>query len=259
MKNYSIITSFNKRIYEAESQQIVDDMNKNHLDTKFYIYHENSFEKSIGNEEINFNNKRENLFLYDVFLENNWLQNFLETSPFKDCSKYGFPGCLPTHPDHWKRNSIYWFRKVAALKHCVDIVDTNYLIWLDADTVFRTDRGHTNGFDKPFFDYTEKFDCSVIKRPDYEALETGIIVFNLKKQGKQGINDWLEYYTSLKPFKHDRWDDGYILTKVMEQTENKKYSFGSLRHGIELENQVYRYVRHFKGPLVEIRDKEKGI
>ena len=81
----------------------------------------------------------------------------------------------------------------------------------------------------------------------------------MKKQGKQVINDWLEYYTSLKAFKHNRWDDGYILTKVMEQTENKKYSFGSLRHGIELENQVYRYVRHYKGPLVDIRDKEKGI
>jgi len=260
MKNptYSIVTSFNKRIYNNESQQIVSDMETNHPEIDFYVYHENSFERANHGQEIDFSNKiRDKLHLYDLFEVTDWLTDFLKTSPFKNCDKISFRGSTPQDPGHWNRNAIYWFRKVVALKHCIDTVDTDYLIWLDADTVFRTDKGHEYGFDQTFFDFVKNYDCSVIRRDKLGlAIETGIIVFNLNRAGKQVIYDWLEYFLSLKAFKEPRWDDGYILTVLLNN--QTKYTVGSLRYGWP-GNNVYRYVKHFRGPLLYIRDQEKGV
>ena len=265
MKDYKDIvtigTTFNKRIYESEHCQIFTDMKDNWPEIKFFAYHENSFEKEKFNQEIDFIQEvRDNLYLYDVFEVNDWLADFLKTSPLKDCYKIGKPGCEPAGDDspYWRRNAIYWFRKVAALKHCIENVKTPYLVWLDVDTFFRKDKGHPNGFDKQFFDYVSQFDCSVIKRPGL-SLETGVVVFNFEKKGRQVAEEWIEYFMSLRAFDEIRWDDAYILTKVMEQTGSWKYSFGDTRHGVPLVNQVYRYVRHYKGPIMEVRDKKEGI
>ena len=261
LDNVAIVTSFNKRIFDNENQKIFFDMKENHPGVDFYVYHENSFEKNKYNSEIDFTNEvRDNLNLLDLFkvYENDWLSNFLKTSPFKNCHEIGTPGCAPVHNsnEYWNRNSIYWFRKVAAVNHCVDLISKPYLIWIGADTQFRVDKDHPNGFDKDFFDYVEQFDCSLIKRPE-KMIDAEIIVFNLEKGGKEVVKKWFEYYTTLKAFNEYRWDDGYILTLLVNQMENEGYSFGSLRH--EFKYNVYRYVRHFKGPLLEVRDKQRGI
>ena len=119
-----------------------------------------------------------------------------------------------------------------------------------------SDKGYPEGLDQQFFDYVSQFDCSVIKRPGL-SLETGVVFFNFEKKGRQVAEEWIEYFMSLRAFDEIRWDDAYILTKVMEQMEKKDYSFGSLRW--EFKNNIYRYIRHYKGPLLHIRDKEKGI
>ena len=263
MKNFkdtvTIGTTFNKRIYESEYQQIFADMKDNWPETNFFVYHENSFEREKFGQEIDFSQEiRDNLYLYDVFDVNDWMSDFIKTSPLKDCHKIGEPGCVPSHDDspYWRRNAIYWFRKIAAIKHCIEHCKTPYLVWLGADTFFRTDKGYPNGLDQQFFDYVSQFDCSVVKRPG-QSLETDIVIFNFNKKGKQVAQEWIEYFLSGKTFNERRWDDAYILTKVMEQTENKKYSFGGLRY--EAPFNVYRYIRHYKGPLLEIRDKKKGI
>ena len=265
MKNFKDIvtigTTFNKRIYESEYQKIFADMRDNWSEIDFFVYHENSFEKEKFGQEINFSQEiRDNLYLHDVFEVNPWMSDFIKSSPLKDCHTIGTPGCVPSSDSspYWRRNAIYWFRKIAAIKHCIEHCKTQYLVWLGADTYFRTDKGHPDGFDQPFFDYVSKFDCSVIKRPG-QTLETDVVIFNFDKKGKEVALEWIDYFLSLRAFKEVRWDDAYILTKVMEQTENKKYSFGSVRHGVPIENQVYRYVLHYKGPLLEIRDKKKGI
>ena len=253
----SIGTTFNKRIYESEYQKIFDDMEENYSDINFYVYHENSFEKSKYDVEIDFTEKeRDNLHLFDVFKVNNWLEDFIKTSPLKDCHKYGSPGCDPSaDPEYWKRNAIYWFRKIAAVRHCIEQVDTKYLLWLGADTYFRTDKGHPNGLDDEFFDYVNQFDCSVVKRPG-AALETDVVLFNFEKNGKKIAEEWVDYFISLKAFNESRWDDSHMLTVVMNNLKNI-YTFGGLRY--EAPFNVYRYIRHYKGPLLSVRDKQKGI
>ena len=252
----SIGTTFNKRIYDSEYQKIFADMRDNYPYINFYVYHENSFEMSKYNQEIDFSNEeRNNLHLFDVFKVNeDWIEDFLKTSPLKDCHKMGSRGGFDDQ--YFNRNAIYWFRKIAAVKHCIEQVDTKYLLWLGADTYFRTDKGHPNGLDEDFFEYVDKFDCSVVKRPD-AAIESDVVVFNFEKNGREIANEWVDYFLSLRTFKETRWDDGYILTRVMEEMEKDGYSFGSLRW--EFKNNIYRYIRHYKGPLLNIRDKEKGI
>lgn len=252
----SVGTTFNKRIYDSEYQKIFADMRDNYPYLNFYVYHENSFELSKNNQKIDFTGEeRDNLHLLDVFKVNeDWLEDFLKTSPLKDCHTMGNSGVVDSH--YFNRNAIYWFRKIAAVKHIIEQVDTKYLLWLGADTYFRTDKGHPNGLDEEFFDYVSKFDCSVVKRPG-QAIESDVIVFNFEKNGKKIAEEWVDYFLSMKAFKEKRWDDGYILTKVVEQMEKQDYSFGSLRW--EFKNNVYRYIRHYKGPLKDIRDKKRGI
>ena len=72
MKNFkdtvTIGTTFNKRIYESEYQQIFADMKDNWPETNFFVYHENSFEREKFGQEIDFSQEiRDNLYLYDVF------------------------------------------------------------------------------------------------------------------------------------------------------------------------------------------------
>ena len=75
-----------------------------------------------------------------------------------------------------------------------------------------------------------------------------------------------DFHTSIKPYLlqnadsiitnkdgdwlQRKWNDEHFL-----QVEKKDYSFGSLRW--EFKNNIYRYIRHYKGPLLHIRDKEK--
>ena len=50
-----------------------------------------------------------------------------------------------------------------------------------------------------------------------KAIDAEIMVFNLEKNGKEVVKKWFEYYTSLRAFDEFRWDDGYILTLLVEQ------------------------------------------
>ncbi len=261
LDNVSLVTSFNKRIFETDDQKIFHDVKEKYPEVEFYVYHENSFEKRNHNVEIDFTGEeRDTLNLLDLFevYEDDWLYDFLQTSPFSTCHEIGRPGCSPDglSNEYWNRNSIYWFRKVAAINHCVDVTTKPYLVWVGADTQFREDKDHPNGFDKLFFDYVSNFDSSVITRPE-KAIDAEIMVFNLEKNGKDVVKKWFEYYTSLRAFDEFRWDDGYILTLLVDQLKKEGYTFGSLRHGFD--QNVYRYVRHFKGPLLKVRDMERGI
>lgn len=253
----SIGTTFNKRIFEARGRNQKTnsfiDMQQKYPNYKFYAYHENSFEQDKYNESIDFSQydlERDNLFLFDLFEENSdWLVEFLQTSPLKDChliKDQGWRG----HKDnlYWNRNAIYWFRKIAAIKHCIEQIDTKYLLWLDTDTEI------AKNFDDKFYNYIDQFDCSVFIRSGM-PIDSDIVIFNFHKNGKKVAQEWINYFLSLKAFKERRWDDSWILTKVVENFRNI-YSFGGLQTN---KFNISNYILHYKGTNQHLRKKKEGI
>jgi len=77
--NYSIVTSFNKKLYNNEHQHVVKSVQDKCLNVDFYIYNENSF----LNEDLHIDGAT-NL---DLFKQIPDLKNFLETPKLKNFTK----------------------------------------------------------------------------------------------------------------------------------------------------------------------------
>lgn len=255
-KKISVGTTFNKRIFEArrqngsQSSNIFWEMKEKYPEVPFYAYHENSFEKEKYNESIDFDVDWDGLNLYDVFEVNkDWIEDFINDSPLKDChkitnSEYNGHGSN----NYWNRNAIYWFRKIAAIKHCIEQVDTDHLLWVGCDTMIGRE------FDEQLFSYIEDYDSSLIIRAG-QSIESDVTLFNFKKRGKAIIEYWIDMFLSQRAFKERRWDDGYIL-EITRRHLDKDYSFGNLR-GEWFD--IYKYILHYKGTNVNLRKNKPGI
>ena len=260
----SFCTTFAKRIYESEQQTVYDSVREMYPECDFYVYHENSYEMEKYNQKIEFENTWDKLKPYDVFECYEGLHDFLKTSPFKDCHKFGTPGGHPTREDgprdtpedYFNRQSIFWFRKVAATRHCVEVCKTPMLIFLDADTQI------VKHLDDVFLNYIFDNDFSCLKRPEYASggvIDTGIMAFNLSedRKGKDVAEEWYNYFISGTAFQESIWADHYIMTSVVDKLERErpdiKISGLDNLYGAPF-NHIYDYIPHSKGPLHKDRD-----
>lgn len=252
-KKISIGTTFNKRIFEQRSNELASnvfhEMQKKYSEIPFFVYHENSFELKNYNQKIDFEGfDREKLFLYDVFdINGDWVYDFILNSPLKDCHKIKNDKWLGHHSnDYWNRNAIYWFRKIAAIHHCIKQVNTDYLIWLGADVMFGKE------FDEKLLNFIEPYDASLVIRPG-KGIESDVCFFNLNRGGREVIDEWVDMFLSHRIFKESRWDDSWALEKT-RQNLNNEYSFGDLN-----KISIYDYVNHHKGTNITIRKEQRGI
>lgn len=124
------------------------------------------------------------------------------------------PGC---HNTLWNRNAYRWFHKVVALKTYIDGLNSSntpdYLVWLDCDCYFKQHLPN-----QVIADLCDKYDICYLKGTKREAIESGILIFNLKEDGASIIIQWFWRYQKQFFLADNRWDDGYQLTKVVEST-----------------------------------------
>jgi len=258
MKNteelFSVGTTFNKRLYEDKHCEIVKSMFTTYPNMDFYVFHENSFEKEKYNEEVVIKEKWDKIYSFDLFeLNSNWLKQFLENSPFKDSHIYGTPATFDP-PHYWKRNGIFWFRKVVALNSCKNLISTPFLIWTGCDVYW------LKKIDDPFIEWVTQFDVCHIDREKLGFFtETDIIVFNMKRNGKYFIERYLDFYTSNAIFELERWDDCVAFDATKHYLEKEGLTFGSLLDKTGCPFNVYDYLYHHKNPLYKVRDIKRGI
>lgn len=111
------------------------------------------------------------------------------------------------------RNASRFFRKIAAIKAAVPAADAHkarYLIWLDSDCRFRAP-------------LPEHYVQKVMRDGGYfyfrghrPAIESGIMGFDLEGSGREIITATADCYVSGRYRAYERWDDGYIWTKMVE-------------------------------------------
>ena len=260
-KNISIVSTCSARLFNSKYQGLWKGIQEHYPDINFYFYHENSFEKKQTGEFINFESMDvpKNYHTFDLFKLYSGLENFLKTSPFKDCHSMGTPNMHPDGtPTYWNRNSIYWFRKTPAIFHASTICKTPILIFLDADSVI-TPFGNSNEdeytINNEYYNHAMNFDvCSRHRKPQHT--ETGHIIFNLLKRGGEFCEKFYKYYISGEAFKEKRWDDCWIFDTLVEKLE---VSNGPLSKATGAPFDFEAIIDHHKGNFLEIRNSREGI
>jgi len=254
-KLFSVGTTFNKRLYESEHQEIVKSMQDTYSEMDFFVFHENKFEQEKYGDGVEIKEAWDHLFIYDVFELNPWLPDFLNNTSFKDSHKFGNPGTFDP-PEYWRRNGIFWFRKVVAINSLIEmnIVKTPYLIWLGCDT--RWERK----IDEQFYEYIKQYDiCHINRTPLGMFTETDIMIFDVRNIWvEKFIQGYKYHYLSGNVFKEERWDDCVAFDRTKELLIDK-LNFGSLLIQTGCPFNAYDYLFHWKRPMHKIRDKRGGI
>ncbi len=263
----TLVTSFNKRLSEDPRGLTYNAVESRYPDLDFYVYHENSFDNVKGNGIIDFK-ERENCYTFDIFKENDWLAPFLKESEFNKCHTMGTPGTFDP-PNYWKRNAIFWFRKIVALNSVIEHCKTDLLIWLDCDLFFTVDDlklehpeedlksfSGKRKFDDKLVDWSENHDVVSIKRSD-NYTETGFIVFNMKNGGTEVIKLMMDFYRSGEVFNHPRWDDCYCIDYITKQ--NPHIKFGGLTSNFGSPFDITEYMHHYKKGIKFRDNGEKGV
>tara|TARA_Y100000592_G_scaffold45392_1_gene72039 strand:+ start:4680 stop:5453 length:774 start_codon:yes stop_codon:yes gene_type:complete len=165
----------------------------------------------------------------------------------------------------WNYRWFGWFRKVVMNYHavCVSNFDDEFLIFVDSDIRF------TKSFDDEFLRRVTNGKPISFFRGNRPAIDSGLVVVNNKSKKPMKFYKWfMEMFTDGSFRKLNRWDDGYVLTKLVERCPEKWFcdfakNQNPIKHknsnGQETGGQVIPltawgdYVEHDKG--IHIRNK----
>ena len=256
-KEISIVSTCPARLFNDKHQGLWDGIQKYYPDVNFYFYHENKFEKGKTGDFIDFSNMTipENYHPYDLFEEFPDLDNFLKTSQFSTCHQFNKNDF---EQGYWRHNSIYWFRKAPAIYHAAQICKTPLLIFLDADShVTPIGSGHGDEYtiNDVYVNWAKKHDV-LSRGRGHIWTETGHIVFNLEKRGKEFIDRFYDYYMSGKVFDLYRWDDCWVFDTLVKEMQ---ISNGPLSKSKGAPGILEGIIDHNKGEWQHLRSSKKGI
>jgi hypothetical protein len=256
----SIVSTCPARLFNHEGQGVWEGIQKYYPNINFYFYHENSFEKKQTGDFINFNDIDipPNYHIFDLFELYDDLEGFLKTSEFNTCDALSTLANDPSTREYWNRNSIYWFRKTPSIFHASKICTTPLLLFLDADSyITPSNSGASDEFDinEDYINWALQHDVlSRHRKPTHT--ETGHIVFNLEKRGRELAEKFYSYYRTGKAFGEYRWDDCWIFDVL---TEKLKVSNGPLSVATGAPYNFESIIDHHKGEWKDIRTLRKGI
>lgn len=249
----SIVSTSSSRLFNHEKQGIWEGIQKYYPNVKFYFYHENSFELKHFNMFIDFDaiGIPSTYQVFDLFNEVEDLEYFLDNSKFNLCKTFD----NRLNGGYWKRNSIFWFRKVVAMYCALKVVKTPLLLFLDADSFITPAGSNTSPdeytIDENYINWGLEHDVLSRHRKGM-ATESGHLVFNLKKRGLELITEFYNFYREEKFFNQKRWDDGFIFDVVCKET---RVNNGPLSKRTGAPYNFESIVDHNKGSWYNIRDR----
>ena len=184
-KQVSIVSTAPARLFYDKNHGLWEGIQKHYPNVDYYFYHENSFEKKIRNQSIDFEkiDVPKSYHTFDLFELYEDLDEFLKTSQFNICDT--LTSTDATTNEYWIKNSIYWFRKAPSILHASQLCETPLLIYLDADTCMtpkNSDSIDGCDLDSEYVEWAKKHD--VLSRHRNIHTETSHISFNLEKRGR---------------------------------------------------------------------------
>lgn len=243
-ENYRFVTSFNTRLYHHSHNLFIKYIPHNYKKNKIYVFHENSFDGSMYNQSINFSilDEYKNIEYIDLFEKNDWLKEFLTTSPFKDCHMSN---------NYYLKNSPFWFRKVVSICNAIEMFEVgDTMIWADVDSYL------VKELPDSFYEYFDKKDWLVILRHK-DWIESGFQFIKINEKTKDFAKFYLNYYISGEVFNSEpEWADNWVLESCFKSYK-KELIYGGLTERFGCPIDINDYINHSKDPLKEVRAKEK--
>jgi hypothetical protein len=211
------ITSSTKKMYEFSGIKLLKSFIKHQQNNKLIYFTEN-FKLDI---------EHDNIIQYDIinypFLKD-WLVKFKHIIPIQFGGIYDYTkdkharkkGLYPQKTKDWNYKCSLWFRKIASL-HYTKTFYGNYqkIIWLDNDCIIQKELNKT--FIDSLFANTQMFYFLGKKRKSMDfGVEAGFIGWKKCNQELCFLQKLFEFYINGDFIKEKRWDDGYVIKRLLE-------------------------------------------
>ena len=185
MKRYTVITTFNQQGLEKYGQRMI---------STFEQFWPNSVDLVVYTEKCKPHITKPNVRCIDLIANSKHCKRFIKRH--KDNPEAN--GGLGPHNEHiWKPNKHFKWQglrfsyKVFSIYHAMQYIDTEWVIWLDADTLTHTT------ITENFLDSVSPKDCVVthLGRGEKYHSECGWVGYNRRHpQGIEFINDFAGMY-----------------------------------------------------------------
>jgi hypothetical protein len=229
MTSLLYVTTFNKKLFDATGRDMVASFLQKQIEGHLLVCYEDDIEEQIPSSN--------NILTYslekDSFL-NNWLSKNSDVIPkdlggdFLGCSCDGkeqyLGGCVKGCAGlSWNRRASLWFRKVVALNKALSLAEEtqkySHIVFIDSDVIF-TDKLHEDSVKSFFGNYGCLYHLGKRRKEILTGIETGVTAYSRANQGFVLLKTYIECFDSGKFREYDRWDDSYVLKKVIEDRQD---------------------------------------
>ena len=230
------VTTFNTKIYNCSAKHLLTSYIKHvnmSKDIEFHVYKE-------GN--VNILQKRNDIKIFNID-DSTYLKEWISKNSDIIPKKYG--GSCIKNQSYFNLRASLFFRKVVSLKESFDKApDADMIIWFDSDITIHSnlDQNFFNDFKSPDIDTYYLMGDSRRKNRGC-GIESCFLVF---RNPHNILQEWIKYYEE-EFRKESRWDDGYILLKVLEKTTYLAKDVGGSDDN-PLKKSKYKHIlKHNKG------------
>ena len=207
------VTSFNKRLYEATGQKMIESFVYNKTEGDLLITYEDDLDQIIP---------KHRKFIFYNLEQDQWLAEWLkENEDIIPVSLGGkFEESYSGKQQKFNTRASQWFRKIVALKKALSYKsEYEAIIFIDSDTIF-TKQLPAKNIDDIFDGSSMFYHLGQYRRESKTGIESGIIGFNLQKEGELLLDIVIEKFRNGTFREYTRWDDGYIFRMVVEENPN---------------------------------------
>ena len=245
---YTVITTFNQAGLDTYGQRMIDTFEQRWPATVDLIVYTENCQPRVT---------RPNTKIFDIFQVSADRKSFVEHHKNNPEANGG----IGPHNKHlwsekkqFKWQAVRFCYKVFAVRHAIDTVDSDWLIWLDADS-------HTHSsVSESWLDSIcspDSLACYLGRSDNYHS-ECGWVAYNRRHPlTLQFVQDFAELYSQDKIFNHGEWHDSYIWDVV-----RKKYrdTHGAYFHNLNPEPNTKGLAGHpfINSELGRVMDHIKG-
>lgn len=209
------VTTFNKSFYELCTHNLINTFIQN-VDGTLLACYEEDIPRMPAHEKIIYKNIDEDKFLLS------WINDNLDIIP----EQYG--GSMKSKfvqgtVEMFNFRASKWFRKVVALNNALEIYDEyDALILIDADSRIKKELT-SEKIMSIFKDSDIIYHLGMFRKKQPleggAGIESGVVGFR-GEDGKELLGRLINKFRDGGFREYDRWDDGYVLRKVLEESED---------------------------------------
>jgi hypothetical protein len=241
------ITSFNKILYDISGRYLIES----------FIEHMTEEDRLlVCYEGMKFQTENSKILLYNLDYDE-YLKGWLEKNRYNIDKNNGGDATEETNPrvyTKWNMRMSNWFRKIVSLRYAKEVYFPKYLVWIDADCIIEKTIPKKK-IKQTIGEFHMMYYLGRGRMERDAGVETGLVCFQKQDEKYIYLDYWMELYEG-KYEKYKRWDDGYLLKKIIEKQKNK---YPAIDIGISNQVNVMKYTNPFQHYVKHNKGKHNAI